>query len=132
MHEPFEHSVSPRSTIRIRRVPLHPSPLLFALASEAQESSAPLVRHLMLEFPEDRATWSISDQYLLGPDLLVAPVVAEGATRRSVYLPAGATWFHVWTGDAYEGGQTVEIDAPIGSPPVFARDADRADLRAIE
>lgn len=105
---------------------------LIALASEAQESSAPLVRHLMLEFPEDRATWSISDQYLLGPDLLVAPVVAEGATRRSVYLPAGATWFHVWTGDAYEGGQTVEIDAPIGSPPVFARDADRADLRAIE
>lgn len=104
---------------------------LRALAEDAQRSSAPLVRHLMLEFPTDRATWSISDQYLLGPDLLVAPVTTEGATRRSVYLPAGATWFHVWTGEAHEGGRTIEIDAPLGSPPVFSRNADRADLRAM-
>ena len=69
---------------------------------------------------------------MLGPDLLVAPITAEGATRRSVYLPEGATWFHVWTGETHEGGQTIETGAPIGSPPVFSRDADRADLRAIE
>lgn len=105
---------------------------LSALAQEAQASSAPMVRHLMLEFPSDRATWPIADQYLLGPDLLVAPVTTEGAMRRSVYLPAGATWFHVWTGERHEGGQTIEIDAPIGAPPVFSRDADRPDLRAIE
>lgn len=107
-------------------------PELMALSAEAQERGAPMVRHLMLEFPEDRATWPISDQYLLGADLLVAPVTTEGATARSVYLPSGATWFHVWTGESYEGGQTVEIDAPIGSPPVFSRDADRVDLRTID
>lgn len=101
-------------------------------ASEAQETSAPMVRHLMLEFPEDRATWPISDQYLLGDSLLVAPITTEGARARSVYLPRGAGWFHVWTGERFEGGQTIEIEAPIGSPPVFSRDVDRADLRAIE
>jgi alpha-glucosidase len=107
-------------------------PELVALAAEAQATGAPMVRHLMLEHGEDRATWSISDQYLLGSDLLVAPITEEGATRRPVYLPAGAQWFHVWTGTMYEGGRTIEIDAPIGSPPVFSRDRDRADLRAIE
>ncbi len=105
---------------------------LVAIAEEAQRTGAPMVRHLMLEFPEDRATWPISDEYMLGSDLLVAPVTTEGATSRQVYLPAGATWFSVWTGDSHEGGQRIEIDAPIGSPPVFSRDADRTDLRAIE
>ncbi len=105
---------------------------LSALAREAQETGAPMVRHLMLEFPSDRASWPIADEYMLGSALLVAPVTTEGATTRRVYLPAGARWFHVWTGEAYDGGQEIEVDAPIGSPPVFARDADRADLRAIE
>ncbi len=102
------------------------------LAQEAARTGMPIVRHLMLEFPDDRETYAIADQYLLGPDLLVAPVVTEGATTRDVYLPAGAQWFHVFTGEMHEGGQTVSVDAPIGTPPVFARDADREDLRAIE
>lgn len=55
-----------------------------------------------------------------------------GARTRTVYLPSGATWFHIWTGERYEGGQSVDIAAPLGSPPVFSRDADRTDLRAIE
>jgi alpha-glucosidase len=104
---------------------------LIAWSEEAQATGAPMVRHLLLEFPDDRAAWDVHDQYMLGDAFLVAPVVEPGATTREVYLPAGATWFHVWTGDAYEGGQTVTVDAPIGSPPVFHRDEDRADLRAI-
>ena len=61
---------------------------------------------------------------------MIAPVVEEGAVTKSVYLPPGR-WFHVWTGAVYDGGRTVTAEAPIGSPPVFSRDADRADLRAI-
>lgn len=105
---------------------------LTALAEEAQATGAPMVRHLLLEFPDDRACWPVSDQYLLGTGLLVAPITTEGATRRAVYLPAGATWFHVWTGEEHEGGRTIEVEAPIGSPPVFSRDRDRPELRAIE
>ncbi len=99
---------------------------------EAAASGAPMVRHLLLEFPEDREAWRVHDEYLLGGELLVAPVVREGATSRSVYFPAGAAWFDVWTGERHEGGTTAEVAAPIGSPPVFMRDADRADLRGIE
>ncbi len=102
-----------------------------ALAAEAQETSAPILRHLMLVFPDDAETYGISDQFMIGEDLLVAPVVREGATSRPVYLPAG-TWFDVWTGEELEGGGRVEADAPIGAPPVFSRGRDRADLREIE
>lgn len=117
---------------RFARVHMALADEIAALAEIAVESGAPMVRPLMLEFPEDPQTVGISDSFLLGPDLLVAPVVEAGARTRTVYLPAGATWFHIWTGESYEGGQSVDIPAPLGSPPVFARDADRTDLRMIE
>jgi len=107
------------------------APEIEALAEEAANNSKPLVRHLALEYPDDPASVAVSDQFLLGDSLLVAPVVTEGATSKQVVLPPD-TWFHVWTGDAYDGPAQIEIDAPIGSPPVFSRDEDRADLRAIE
>lgn len=102
-----------------------------ALATEAQSTSAPLVRHMMLNFPEDTETWDLSDQFMIGDTLLVAPVVAEGATDRSVYFPTG-TWFDVWTGESVEGGQRLTVDGPLGSPPVFSLGADRADLRSAQ
>lgn len=104
---------------------------LVALAAEAEATGAPIVRHLMLAFPDDPATWDISDQYLLGDSLLVAPVMTEGATSRSVYFPDG-TWFNVWTGESMSGGQRTTVQAPIGSPPVYSRDAPREDLRSAE
>jgi len=68
---------------------------------------------------------------LLGAELLIAPVVTEGATSREVYLPEGE-WFHVFSGARYEGAQRVTVEAPIGTPPVFSKGVDRPDLRAIE
>jgi alpha-glucosidase len=101
------------------------------LAAEAEQTGAPLLRHLMLVFPDDRETWNISDQFMIGDSLLVAPVVERGATSRSVYFPAG-TWYDVWTGEPVQGNQRVTVDAPIGSPPAFARSEDREDLRNWE
>ncbi|UCH29720.1 MAG: hypothetical protein JSV06_01475 [Myxococcales bacterium] len=98
------------------------------LAAEAELTGAPLLRHLMLVFPEDTETWDISDQFMIGDSLLVAPVVEEGATSRSVYFPAG-TWYNVWTGDPLEGGQRMTVNAPIGSPAVYSRGEDRTDIR---
>jgi len=116
---------------RFARIHAALAPELEALAAEAQETGAPMVRHLMLVFPDDRDGWGVSDQYMLGDSLLVAPVLTEGATSREVYLPPG-TWFHVFTGEMHEGGATVTVDAPLGQPPVFSLGEDRADLRAIE
>ena len=116
---------------RFARVHEALKPELLALADEAAVSSMPIVRHLAMVFPDDAGSRAISDQLMLGDDLLVAPVVTQGATRREVYLPPGA-WFHVFTGEAFDGPGTVTVDAPLGTPPVFSRGEDRTDLRAIE
>ena len=116
---------------RLSRVHVALQPELVALAEEAATTGMPMVRHLALHYPDDPAVRDLFDQYLLGPDLLVAPIQEEGATSRDVYLPEGA-WFHIWSGDEYQGGQTVSVDSEIGYPPVFSRGADRDDLRSIE
>jgi alpha-glucosidase (family GH31 glycosyl hydrolase) len=85
----------------------------------------------MLEFPDDPLARGLSDQFMLGPDLLVAPVVEEGATERELYLPEG-TWYHVLSGEAYVGGERLVVPAPVGEPPVFSRERDRPELRAID
>jgi alpha-glucosidase len=101
------------------------------LGAEAETTGAPILRHLMLVFPDDHGTWDISDQFMIGDSLLVAPVTEQGASSRSVYFPAG-TWYNVWTGEPVEGGQRTTVDAPIGSPPVYSRGVDRDDLRNWE
>ncbi len=106
------------------------APDFMALATEAAQTGTPILRHLMLEFPDDPEARKVNDQFLIGDALLVAPVVEQGATSRSVYLPKG-TWFDVWTGQMHSGGSPIMMDAPMGKPPVFSRDKDRADLRAL-
>ena len=114
---------------RMARVHEALGPELQVLAAEAAQTSVPIVRHLLLEYPEDPEVILLSDQYLLGPDLLVAPVLHQGMTSREVYFPDD-TWFNVWTGESFEGGWHT-VDAPLGSPPVFSRGHDRTDLRAL-
>ena len=125
---------SPATTAHFRRFSLvHCAlrPLFITLSDEAQETSVPILRHLMLEFPDDPETFSISDQFMIGDAYLVAPVVEEGATTRSVYFPEG-TWFNVWTGAPIEGGRRVIVKAEIGSPPVYSHGQDRPELPAAE
>lgn len=104
------------------------APELLVLAEDAATTGHPIVRHLMLAYPDDRETWSLDDQYLLGPDLLVAPVLEPGQDERTVYLPDD-TWTLVWTGEHHEGPGWVTVDAPIGEPPLFSRTGARDDLR---
>ena len=117
----------------LRFVRIHDAlrPELVEWAARAAETSEPIVKHMMLLYPSDPEVRGLSDQYILGDTLLVAPVVIEGAESRDVYLPDG-DWFHVWTGEKFEGGKRITIDAPIGSPPVFSLGEDRPDLRAIQ
>jgi alpha-glucosidase len=58
---------------------------------------------------------------MLGPSILVAPVVTPGATRRAVRTPAGADWIDPWTGALYAGGRMAMLDARLGRPPILAR-----------
>lgn len=97
-------------------------PYLLAQMRTAHEDGVPPMRPLFLEFPEDETAWGVGDAFLLGPDLLVAPVLEAGARERTVYLPRGARWTDAWTGDAYEGGRSVTVHAPLERIPLFLRD----------
>jgi alpha-glucosidase len=96
-------------------------PFLYSLFHEHAETGAPIMRPLWFEYPSDVRTYLIEDQYLVGRDLLVAPVVQEGEVKRRVYFPRGDAWVDWWTGKRYEGGKEEEIDAPIDRLPLFAR-----------
>ncbi len=95
-------------------------PTWYSLVHEAHATGAPILRPLVYEFQDDPATHTIDDQAMLGPWLLVAPVVEPGATTRSVYLPAGR-WFEVASGAAYDGPATIEVSVTTAALPMFAR-----------
>ena len=98
------------------------------LMAEAHEAGQPIMRGMFHEFPEDAACWDLADQYMFGPDLLVAPIVEPQATARRVYLPAGASWTELHSGAEHEGGQWIDVEAPIELIPVFARDGALPEL----
>jgi alpha-D-xyloside xylohydrolase len=89
--------------------------------TEASRSGLPPMRPLFLDHPEDPRAWLVDDQFLFGPDLLVAPVTELGARSRAVYLPPGTSWTDTATGAEHAGGQVVTVDAPLERIPVFAR-----------
>ena len=89
---------------------------------KAAATGAPPMRPLFFDFPGDSACYEVEDQFMFGPDILVAPVLHEGARSRPVYLPSGVTWYDAWTGQARAGGETVVVDAPLDHIPVFVRD----------
>ena len=97
---------------------LKAAPLMMRLWQEAQTTGVPPVRGLWVEYPKDERARQEDQQWLLGPNVLVAPVVEQGASTRNVYLPQGC-WKHVDTGAQYEGPRDVTVPAPIDSLPYF-------------
>lgn len=91
------------------------------LAKIAGETGMPVVRPLFLEYPEQEESWNDWRTYKLGDDLLVSIIWENGKTRQQVYLPAGEVWINLWNNQEFEGGQTIEVDAPLHQTPVFLR-----------
>ena len=85
-------------------------------------SGLPPVRPLWFQNPHDPVAVRIDDQFILGDDLLIAPVLHRGATSRNVYLPSDARWRDAWTGTTHEGGTWITIEAPLHIVPLFVRD----------
>ena len=84
-----------------------------------------------MDFAEDTVSWNIEDEYRFGDDLLVAPIMNEGARSRTVYLPLGRSWINVYTKERFDGGQTIECEAPLEYIPVFASDMKLLDIFEI-
>jgi alpha-glucosidase len=113
-------------------------PYIWSAAQEYRATGMPITRHLALAYPTDPAVYSPEAEYefLFGPDLLVAPVVEEGATTRTLYLPPG-DWIDFWSATTYDeatgrfdpapgaptlaGGHMITVDTPLDRIPLFVR-----------
>lgn len=96
-------------------------PYILEQARKTAATGAPLMRALPVDFPHDVAARDYPLQFMFGEALLVAPVTEPGVERMTVYLPAGADWTDLWTGDTHTGGSTIEVATPIEQIPLFLR-----------
>lgn len=97
------------------------------LVKENADTGIPVQRPIFMHYENDSEAYDIQYEYMLGQDVLVAPVHSEGVEEWEVYLPKDQ-WIHFWTGKKFEGGKH-KVKAPIGQPPVFYReDSEYADL----
>ncbi|KAK9416752.1 hypothetical protein SUNI508_09450 [Seiridium unicorne] len=94
------------------------------LMKEAHEKGTPVIRPLFYEFPQDKKSWEIGQQYMYGAKYLCCPVLEPGLTKVPVYLPPlkdGANWASFSGDTTFEGGQSIEVDCPLDTMPVFVR-----------
>src|SRR5215212_428745 len=104
------------------------------LVEEAAGTGLPVVRHPFIHYPHDPEVYGLEYQFMVGPDLMVAPVLDPGEEEVEVYLPAGR-WVHLWSGKEYgsaEEGVYRTIPAPIGEPAVFYNEGSDAGRRFRE
>ncbi|MCM1283656.1 MAG: glycoside hydrolase family 31 protein [Muribaculaceae bacterium] len=95
-------------------------PYLYDLFYQGESTGLPVMRPLVLHYEEDKNTRNLNGEFLVGENLLVAPVVEQGATKKLVYLPEGV-WYDYWTGERLEGQQYILRDAPIELCPMYMR-----------
>ena len=97
-------------------------PYILRQMQVAHESGDPVMRPLFYDFPDQAESWQVQDQYMFGPDILVAPILEAGQRSRRVWLPEGCAWIDLSTGARREGGAWSECAAPLEAIPVFVRE----------
>jgi alpha-glucosidase len=95
-------------------------PYLYTVLEEAHRTGVPLFRPLVLNYQNDSNTLNLDDEFMVGDDLLVAPVLQPNQTSRLVYLPEGV-WYDSSTSKKYSGGTMIRVDAPLEVVPMFIR-----------
>jgi len=95
-------------------------PYLYSAVRECAQTGLPIVRAMWLHYPDDPAAVARGDQYLWGRDMLVAPVVEQGATSRRLYLPHGA-WFDFWTEQRVDGLREIDRAVDLETMPLYVR-----------
>lgn len=103
-------------------------PYVTELMRAAHEKGTPIMRPLFYDFPEDEKAWEIEDQYMFGPNVLVAPILYENIRERTLYLPNGI-WRNINDNKEYQGNQMVTVAAPIDELPVFVKSGTMEDLQ---
>lgn len=98
-------------------------PYILEQVKKVREEGLPIIRPLFFDFPHDLNTYSIEDEYMFGSEILVAPVLERGATKRRVYLPRDVEWIDINTGNSYSGGQWIEYGVALDVIPIFVKDS---------
>jgi alpha-glucosidase len=106
-------------------------PYLYGLFVEAHRRGTPIMRPLFWHHQEDPTAVAAGDQFLLGRDILVAPILRQGATARAVYLPRGE-WFDFWTGQRHGGARHVIAQAPLEVLPLYVRAGAIVPMTAVQ
>lgn len=96
-------------------------PYIYTYAREAHDTGMPIMRALVLEYPNDVETYKLNGQFLFGRELLVAPVVEKGAITKEVYFPEGEWINYNDAKTVYKGGQWLTVDAPLNVIPLFVK-----------
>jgi alpha-glucosidase/alpha-D-xyloside xylohydrolase len=95
-------------------------PYNYTIAREAHNTGMPLMRALLLQYPDDPIAVSLGDEYLWGPSLLVAPVVEKGVKSRRIYLPRG-DWYDFWTSEKLAGGRWIDRPVDLDTIPLYVK-----------
>ena len=97
-------------------------PYIYSMAAKSYLDDYTIMRGLIMDFPNDKNVIDINDEYLFGNSFLINPVYERNAVSRKVYLPSGDGWYNLYNGRYFEGGQTINADAPYQRMPVFVKE----------
>lgn len=104
-------------------------PYIMEQMGRSSSTGCPPMRPLFFDFAHDNTAYQVDDQFMLGPDLLVAPVLDPGVRLRSVYLPSRAKWTDAWTNKTISGGKRIETAAPLERIPLFLRNGCKLPIQ---
>lgn len=96
-------------------------PYIYDTMYNASKTGAPMIRPLLFNYQDDENTYEINDEFLCGNNILVAPVVEQGAKARMVYLPEGDSWIDYWTKEEFKGGQYIIRQTPLDTCPIYIK-----------
>ncbi|WP_144156161.1 TIM-barrel domain-containing protein [Paraburkholderia sp. BCC1885] len=128
VNEPWMHPEVTRDISDLIKLRYRLMPYLYDLLWLSSSRYEPVLRPTFADFPQDANCYQENDDMMLGSALLVAPVVEAGQTERAVYLPAGSRWTSYWSGESFDGGQTVRLPAPLDQPFMLIREGHAIPL----
>lgn len=97
-------------------------PYIEKIMREAHEIGTPIMRPMFYSYPNQDLMWDLGDQYMFGPDILVAPITEQGSIYRSVALPTGQRWINPWTNEVFDGGLIIQTEATIDIIPLYVKE----------
>ncbi|WP_438478272.1 TIM-barrel domain-containing protein [Streptococcus pluranimalium] len=104
---------------------------IYSLMKDAHESGNPIMRPLFYEYPEDQKSWEVENIYLLGDSILVAPILYYKQRNREIYLPKGSKWINPIDNQIYQGGQIIELEAPLDEIPILINENKLSDFTEL-